>query len=148
MNIFILSVVSTTILIKYHFKCLICKINITISTVLPPRSALAYSWGTLGSEQFEEARPEFYGVLGRNKVTDRLEPEYPKWKRMAKFYCVSLPVVFFCLYLGFLVMLLYFYLQEKCDRSVPQDEVLREIGSHRRDLSRRPSVYPPVHKGR
>ena len=74
-------------------------------------STLAFQWGTINMEQFEEARPQYYGVLGVNKITGRLEPSYPKYKRSLKFYCVSLPVVLFCLFLAFLVMLGYFWLQ-------------------------------------
>ena len=74
-------------------------------------AALAYKWGTISSEQFEEARPQYYGDLGYNKVTGRLEPKYPKWKRVMKFYFVSLPVVIVCLCIAFVTMLFYFRLE-------------------------------------
>lgn len=76
-------------------------------------STLAYKWGTIRTEKFEEARAAYHGELSTNKVTGRLEPKYPKWKRMVKFYCVSLPVVIFCLQLAFVVMLIYFWWEQK-----------------------------------
>ena len=76
-------------------------------------STLAYSWGTIKSEQFEEARAAYHGELGVNQVTGRLEPKYPKWKRQLKFYCVSLPIVILCLKVAFVVMLIYFYWEQK-----------------------------------
>ena len=44
----------------------------------------SYRWGTLNMEVFEEARPEYHGVMGVNKITGRLEPQYPKYKRALK----------------------------------------------------------------
>ena len=61
-------------------------------------ATLAYEWGTINMEPFSKARASYYGELGINPVTGRLEPQYPKWKRTLKFYAVSLPVVLFCLY--------------------------------------------------
>lgn len=73
-------------------------------------SVLAYQWGTIKTEPFEQARSEFYGVIGINKVTGRLEPYYPKWKRLAKYYCVSVPIIILMLVIAFLFMLFYFWL--------------------------------------
>lgn len=78
-------------------------------------STLAYKWGTIHTEHFEEARPEYHGHLGVNKITGRLEPQYPKYKRMLKFYGVSVPIVIICLFIAFGVMLAYFWLQEGAD---------------------------------
>jgi len=75
-------------------------------------STLAYKWGMIGFHEFEEARPQYKGELGINKVTGHMEPQYPKWRRLVKFYCVSLPIVMVCLFLAFLVMLKYFWTQE------------------------------------
>ena len=66
-------------------------------------ATLAYSWGTINTVKFEEARAEYYGVMSVNKVTGRREPKYPKWKRVAKYYCVSLPVIAVWLYAAFQV---------------------------------------------
>ena len=74
-------------------------------------ATLAYKWGTINTEDFEEARADYHGELVVNKVTGRLEPHYSKKKRMAKYYLVSLPVVCFSLWLAFMVMLAYFWFQ-------------------------------------
>ena len=49
-------------------------------------------------------------------MTGRLEPKYPKWKRSVKFYGVSVPVVFLCLVIAFIIMLYYFSWQDVVDR--------------------------------
>ena len=74
-------------------------------------ATLAYKWGTINSEQFEEARADYHGELNINKVTGRLEPQYPKLYRMSKYYLVSLPVMVFSMWLSFMVMLAYFWFQ-------------------------------------
>ena len=78
-------------------------------------STLAYTWGTINMERFEEARADYHGDLSVNKITQRLEPHYPKINRMAKYYLVSLPLVCFCLWVAFMVMLGYFWLQDMAD---------------------------------
>lgn len=35
-------------------------------------AALSYNWGTIRTEPFEEARPEYHGEIGINPVTGRL----------------------------------------------------------------------------
>ncbi len=45
------------------------------------------------------------------QVTGRLEPKYPKWKKKLKFYGGSVPVVLFCLFIAFEMMLFYFWMQ-------------------------------------
>jgi anoctamin-10 len=71
-----------------------------------------YKWGSIRTERYEEARPQYYGVLSHNKVTGRLEPKYPKWKRTLKFYGGSLPVVFLCLLVAFYIMLVNFWSED------------------------------------
>lgn len=75
-------------------------------------ATLAYQWGTVNMEPFSKARASYYGELGINPVTGRLEPQYPKWKRTLKLYTVSLPVVMLCLYGAVEVMLVYFYFED------------------------------------
>lgn len=74
-------------------------------------STLAYKWGMIGYHEFEEPRPQYHGTLGINKVTGHIEPQYPKWRRKVKYYCVSVPIVLTCMFLAFLVMLKYFWMQ-------------------------------------
>ena len=78
-------------------------------------ATLAYYWGSLSIVEDEETRAAYYGPMGLNKVTGRSEPQYPKWKRIVKYYCVSLPIIMVCLWVAFTVMLGYFWLQAHAD---------------------------------
>ncbi|ESO88117.1 hypothetical protein LOTGIDRAFT_126614, partial [Lottia gigantea] len=75
---------------------------------------LAYKWGTLDKkdELLEDPRPLFKGDLVKNPVTDQTCFEYPAWKRNLFRYLVTVPVIFICLLVVFVVMLLIFQLQE------------------------------------
>ena len=79
-------------------------------------ATLAFQWGTVNVDKFEEPRAEFHGeegkLLERNKVTGRLEPKYSQRKRLIQFYCVSVPVLSICLVVSILAMLSYFYTRE------------------------------------
>ncbi|XP_054714021.1 anoctamin-8-like [Uloborus diversus] len=81
---------------------------------------LAYRWGTLDiqNELLAEPRPLFTGPLAISPITGRMEPTYPAWKRNLFRYCVSLPVIAFCLLIVFLVMFLIFELQTWWDRMI------------------------------
>ncbi|XP_029991547.1 anoctamin-10-like isoform X1 [Sphaeramia orbicularis] len=72
-------------------------------------SSLSYRWGNLRlAERFAEPRPGFYGNLGVNPVTGRVEPLFPEWKRELRMALVSVPVV--GLFLGLVVLgMLVFY---------------------------------------
>ncbi|XP_013784235.2 anoctamin-8-like isoform X2 [Limulus polyphemus] len=82
----------------------------------------AYCWGTLDSqsELLLEPRPLFLGPLQQSKVTGRLEPTYPAWKRNLFRYCVSLPIIAFFLLVVFVVMFLIFELQTWWDKKIRQ----------------------------
>lgn len=79
-------------------------------------ATLAYKWGSLGEMKFEAARAEYYGSLGTNAITGRLEPKYPKRKRVAKFYGGSVPVVASCLLVAVMIMLVYFRVQAMAEK--------------------------------
>ncbi|ESO86525.1 hypothetical protein LOTGIDRAFT_220570 [Lottia gigantea] len=82
-------------------------------------SEISFKWGTLENvgTSFEEPRANYRGELGRNIVTGNPEPVYPKWKRLAKFYFVTVPVISLCLCAAFFVMLLYFWMQAWADKA-------------------------------
>ncbi|XP_012688571.2 anoctamin-10 [Clupea harengus] len=66
-------------------------------------STLAYHWGTNRlTERFAEPRPSFYGELGVNPVTGRLEPLFPAWQRQLRLALVSTPLV--GMFLGLVVL--------------------------------------------
>ncbi|KAL4227959.1 Anoctamin-8 [Mactra antiquata] len=77
-------------------------------------SEYAYRWGTLDkkAELLQDPRPLYTGDLVTSPVTGRLEPYYSSWKRNLFRYGVTVPVVFICLIIVFMVMLLIFELQE------------------------------------
>ncbi|XP_028670428.2 anoctamin-10-like [Erpetoichthys calabaricus] len=75
-------------------------------------ATLAYKWGTISRQQeFEEPRPAFHGVLGRNPVTGRTEPVYSNVQRSLKIYLVSMPFVVFSLYVSLCIMMVYFEME-------------------------------------
>ncbi|XP_055891535.1 anoctamin-10-like isoform X2 [Biomphalaria glabrata] len=88
-------------------------------------NSLCFKWGTIESSMsyysFEEPRADYYGVISRNPVTGQLEPEYPKWKRVLKFYLVSIPIITFCLTIAFLLMLAYFWGEFWMKKNAPQN---------------------------
>ncbi|KAG8288643.1 Anoctamin-8 [Homalodisca vitripennis] len=58
------------------------------------------------------------GPLEVSKVTGRLEPTYPVWKRNLFRYLVSVPVISLCLICVFVVMILNLKLQDWWDRQI------------------------------
>lgn len=80
-------------------------------------SELTYMWGTIdtAASRFEEPRANYHGSIGRNPVTGKAEPVFPKWRRAARFYCVTVPVIGSCLGVAFAIMLFYFWLQHWAD---------------------------------
>ena len=63
-------------------------------------------------EQYEEPRAAFYGVLGKDPVTGRLQPQYSGFICHLKFYGVSVPVMLIAVVIAWYVMLLYFYMED------------------------------------
>ncbi|XP_041375586.1 anoctamin-10-like isoform X2 [Gigantopelta aegis] len=80
-------------------------------------SELSFQWGTMQSvvAKFEEPRPDYFGKIGKNPVTGKAEPVYPKLKRVLRFYLVSLPVTAMFLGIAFVFMLTYFWMQAWAD---------------------------------
>jgi len=94
-----------------------CAFNLVWATIFlefwkRKTAELAYRWGTINTEQFEEPRAAFYGELAEDPVTGRLQPQYSSYRRLLKFYGVSVPVMLVALVVAWFVMLLYFYLEE------------------------------------
>uniref|UniRef100_A0A3B4H7X2 Anoctamin n=1 Tax=Pundamilia nyererei TaxID=303518 RepID=A0A3B4H7X2_9CICH len=84
-------------------------------------SSLSYRWGTMNlAERFAEPRPNFYGDLGVNPVTGRVEPLFPEWKRDLRMVLVSVPVV--GLFLGLVVLgMMCFYWGEAQVKQLHKD---------------------------
>ncbi|GFO25413.1 anoctamin [Plakobranchus ocellatus] len=85
-----------------------------------------FKWGVLEgsgslSKSLEEPRADYYGTMGTNAVTGNPEPVYPKWKRVAKFYLVTVPIISICLTVAFCAMLGYFWAEHWIKKNAPQD---------------------------
>ena len=75
-------------------------------------ATLAYKWGTRNTAPFQEPRAAYHGDIVLSPVTDRLEQRFSNVKKLLRFYCVSVPVILFFLFLAFLTMLLYFWMED------------------------------------
>ena len=62
--------------------------------------------------------------MGTNAVTGKPEPVYPKWKRVLKFYLVTVPIISLCLVVAFFAMLAYFWAEHWIKVHAPQDKGL------------------------
>jgi anoctamin-10 len=72
---------------------------------------LAYKWGTIKMEQFEEPRAAFYGLsMMKDPITGQIQPYYPHYRRLLKLYLVSVPIMLAALSVAFFMMLFYFWL--------------------------------------
>jgi len=60
-------------------------------------SGLAYKWGTLSLTVLEIPRPDYYGKLARDPITNKMTPQYPMYKTWLQIYLVSVPVIILCM---------------------------------------------------
>jgi len=108
---------------------LFCVFNLVWATIFleswkRKTAELAYQWGTIDTEQWEEPRAAFSGELAKDPVTGRLQPQYSSFQRLMKFYGVSVPVMLIALVIAWFVMLLYFYLEDYVKPLYAGDETL------------------------
>ncbi|XP_044726729.1 anoctamin-10 isoform X2 [Chrysoperla carnea] len=75
-------------------------------------SEYAYKWGTIGMTSLDEPRASYYGQMIKDPVSGRVTPQYPRWKTYTKMYCISLPIVIFCMSIGFGIMLVSFWVED------------------------------------
>jgi anoctamin-10 len=85
---------------------------------------LAYRWGTINFEPFEEPRPEYYGTPGRDPVTGRMQPQYSGTLRLFKLYFVSGPVMIVMLFIVFATMLQFFEFEDYFQSTIIDDSSL------------------------
>ncbi|CAF1064866.1 unnamed protein product [Adineta steineri] len=110
----LLSFLPTSDFFKYSFFCFF---NVIWWTVFMERwkrltNKLAYEWGTLDLQIFERPRSRYFGDLHRSPITDKIERQYPAWKRQVKKYLVSYPIIMGCL-IGSLTVYFTFYRTQK-----------------------------------
>ncbi|XP_072377103.1 anoctamin-10 isoform X1 [Diabrotica undecimpunctata] len=65
----------------------------------------AYKWGTIGMTSMDEPRPNFRGAMGVDSITGKVQPQAPRYLTYVKMYAVSIPIVFVCLTVAFVIML-------------------------------------------
>jgi len=78
---------------------------------------ISFEWGTLSRNKdesllVEQPRAEFKGQKRISPITGLPEPYYPTWKRRAKMYCVSFPLLLLCLVFAVFGMWLYLDFQQ------------------------------------
>ncbi|XP_018321990.1 anoctamin-10 isoform X2 [Agrilus planipennis] len=74
---------------------------------------LAYKWGTIGMTSLGEPRANFRGQMGKDPITGKLCPQYPRYKTYLKMYCVSFPIVIACLVGAYIIMLISFWMEDQ-----------------------------------
>ncbi|XP_059485668.1 anoctamin-10 isoform X2 [Neocloeon triangulifer] len=76
-------------------------------------NCLAYSWNTIKTTGLDdEPRANFRGLMGKDRVTGRLLPQYPRWKSFVKMYAVSWPIALVCAAVAFYIMLASFWAEQ------------------------------------
>ncbi|KAF4525860.1 hypothetical protein B566_EDAN018219 [Ephemera danica] len=73
---------------------------------------LAYRWGTIKMTGLDAPRASFRGQMGIDRVTDNMQPQYPRWKSFLKMYTVSWPIALVCVSVAFYVMLASFWAEQ------------------------------------
>ncbi len=90
------------------------------------RSAeFCYKWGTLDSEEdlLKDPRPLFKGPYKPSRVTGKLEPHYPEWKRICFRLFVTFPCLFMSICLTVAIMLLVFRFQDFVSMNIKNEKL-------------------------
>lgn len=112
-----------------------CVFNVVWVTVLLElwrrrSNELAFQWGTIGMTSLDEPRANFHGHMGKDAVTGRIQPQYPRWKTTAKLYFVSIPIVIACMLFASVFMLVLFWVEDYLkDLGTPLAEQLMNLPS-------------------
>ncbi|KAB0797482.1 hypothetical protein PPYR_08475 [Photinus pyralis] len=112
-----------------------CVFNVVWVTVLLElwrrrSNELAFQWGTIGMTSLDEPRGNFHGRMGKDAVTGRIQPQYPRWKTTAKLYFVSIPIVIACMLFASVFMLALFWVEDYMkDLGTPLAEQLMNLPS-------------------
>lgn len=82
-------------------------------------SILAYRWGTIEMTSLDIPRTAYTGVLKPDPITGKMTLQYPMRLTYMQMYCISYPVVFFCIIAAGYFALYQFQIE---------DEVLHDFG--------------------
>lgn len=87
-------------------------------------SALAYRWGTITMTNLDIPRIGFYGTIGKDPITGRMQPQYPIWKTYVLMYCVSIPLCIICMIPAAILAISQFWLEAQVLEMVGPDSLL------------------------
>lgn len=74
-------------------------------------SSHAYRWGTITMTNLDEPRVGYYGKLGKDPITGKLTPQFPKWKTYVQMYFVTAPIIILCMSIAAFVTIFQFYVE-------------------------------------
>ncbi|XP_037040102.1 anoctamin-10 isoform X2 [Bradysia coprophila] len=113
------------------FFCIFYVIWMTIFLEVWKRkcSALAYRWGTITMTNLDQPRVGFYGTIGKDPITGKMQPQYPIWKTYVIMYCVSIPLCLICMIPAALLAVSQFWLEGKVTDLVGPDSWLTYLPS-------------------
>lgn len=55
----------------------------------------------------------YYGIVRKDPITGKRQPQYPMWKTYAIMYCISLPLIVICMLPAAFFALTQFWLEDK-----------------------------------
>ncbi|CAH1183687.1 unnamed protein product [Phaedon cochleariae] len=96
------------------FFCIFNVVWVTLVLEIWRRNSneLAFKWGTIGMTSMDEPRPNFKGAMGYDAITGKIQPQSPRYMTYVKMYAVSLPIVFICMLLAFVIMMVSFWVED------------------------------------
>lgn len=72
----------------------------------------------------DQPRAGFYGIIGKDAITGKMQPQYPIWKTYAIMYCVSIPLCLICMIPAALLAVSQFWLEGKVIEVIGPDSWL------------------------
>ncbi|XP_055597041.1 anoctamin-10 isoform X2 [Uranotaenia lowii] len=92
-------------------------------------SGHAYRWGTITMTNLDEPRIGYYGKLGRDPITGKLTPQYPKWKTYVQMYFVTAPIIMICMSIAGFVTIFQFYVEAQLAESFGEESYIMYVPS-------------------
>lgn len=77
----------------------------------------------------DQPRAGFYGTIGKDPITGKMQPQYPIWKTYVLMYCVSIPLCLICMIPAGVLAVSQFWLEAKVIEMVGPDSLLTYIPS-------------------
>lgn len=77
----------------------------------------------------DKPRVGFYGKIGKDPITGKLQPQYPIWKTYTFMYCVSLPLILMCMLPAAFLAISQFWLEDQMKQYVEPDSLINYIPS-------------------